>query len=351
MKVVCVKISFAVPAFFILAVGGCRTPSAGESDAGLWENEAENTRDANIFRGIIEPVNATKLFAPRNEYKLGWTRRVSANTKLTELAEDGQKIEEGEVVAKFEFQGERIRRQVDEGLDVATAQLQRKAVELQSQKRQLLSEKRLKSIEAQKAEVDIRKGNAVSARDLKRYQLLYEKAEFEQKASAERFEAYREHLRAEKRFYQIEKRKAENDLNRYLAIERRYVVKAPHAGVVRHAFIPSRRRKVEINDYLRAGMHFISVAKDESVRVRFFVPESSLGKLKTDMPVMVESLSRDVAYEARVSKILPFPQELGFVLDDLNMPGAREKVYVALASFEEVIDNLAAGLEVKVRVE
>lgn len=99
---------------------------------------------------------------------------------------------------------------------------------------------------------------------------------------------------------------------------------------------------------MHCGDHFVSVAKDDRISVRFFVPEHRLHQIAVGDEVKVKSLSSEHTYSATVTLIEPFPQELGFVKQDPGLSNAREKIYVTYAEFAEQPDDLSAGVGVKV---
>ena len=52
--------------------------------------------------------------------------------------------------------------------------------------------------------------------------------------------------------------------------------------------------------------------------------------------------------DATVREVLPFPQEIGFLRGDDELPDAREKAYAVVADFDPAPPWFSSGIEVRV---
>ena len=81
-----------------------------------------------------------------------------------------------------------------------------------------------------------------------------------------------------------------------------------------------------------------------------YIPESHYELAQSAKTVRVKSVTSDEVYDADVTSIDEFPQTIGFIKRDNDLPNARERVYVVHAAFSKPPDGLSSGLEVKVEV-
>jgi biotin carboxyl carrier protein len=300
------------------------------------------------FEGYIVPTNATLLRAPQNTFRINGWNSSSSWIKLQNLVEDGKQVKEGEVVAWFEFRGREALPRVREGIDRAEANRDRSGLDVESQIQQMETSELQKELDAKRAELDTLKKGVVSDRDLARFQIAKKQAEFEADAQNKTLGAYRRSVRAEAAFHDKSVERANADMDRYRTYEERFKVKAPHDGVVRHAFMKRRRRKVQKGDGMASGRHFMSVARDDELSIEFYIPESRYPLTRSQKRWVVRAPSSGESYPVEVAEVEEFPQELGFLKEDENLPNAREKMYVVHARFLEQPKALSAGLEVEV---
>lgn len=97
-----------------------------------------------------------------------------------------------------------------------------------------------------------------------------------------------------------------------------------------------------------AGMAMASVARDATLHVKFFVPEHRFKRAKEHARFEVRAATAEKTYEVELLRVEQFPQELGFVKNDYELPNAREKVFVFHAAFVEPPEGLNAGVDLKV---
>ena len=305
-------------------------------------------RSQQAFDGYIFPTNATKLRAPQNTFRIGGWNSSSSWIKLQMLAEDGKKVSEGDVIGGFEFQGKRALDQVQNSLRNAQANKERSQLDVGDQLAQMSVARRKLELDAERARLDTTRGSVVAARDLERFQIDHKLAEFEAQAQGKQIKAYRRSVKAESAYHTQNVARAESDVNRYNVYEERFKVRAPHDGVVRHAFFKRRRRKVQQGDGMPSGMHFVSLARDEELSIQFYIPEERYALTKTQKKFEVKSPKSNETFPIEVTRVDEFPQELGFLKQDDALPNAREKMYVVHARFVEQPEGLSAGLEVEV---
>ena len=80
----------------------------------------------------------------------------------------------------------------------------------------------------------------------------------------------------------------------------------------------------------------------------FFVSENQRALVRQGDRVKINSPTTGLEVEAEVQSVADFPQELGFLKDNDDLPNAREKAYVARAVFYVQPEDLKSGVEVKV---
>jgi hypothetical protein len=329
----------------LLVLTGCEegvaTPEVTTADSGPPAGEL-------VFDGYVTPMNATELRAPQNTFRLAGWNSSSSWIKLIHLGEDGAKVSQGDVVARFEFRGERAKPRVDREIRQAEAGRDKSGHEKKRRVDELSAEERKKQIEANRAELDTRLRGVIAERDWELARIGHRQATFEAKASGRHREAFRRELRAEKAYHERNVERAHALQKRFDMYKKRFVVEAPHDGVFRHAFSSRHGRKVQKGDGMPSGLHFASVARDDSVAVQFFVPERHWATIRDAERFVVEAASSNREWPATVERIEEFPQELGFLKKDDKLPAAREKAYVVWAQFDEKPEGLSAGVEVRV---
>jgi multidrug efflux pump subunit AcrA (membrane-fusion protein) len=333
-----------------LALAGC---AGGEAPGERARASAPGAPEApapakESFVGVVEPTSSTELRAPRNYFRVGTWQSDSGWIKLEHIAPDGKEVEEGDVLARFEFNGQQALEYVRGTIQNAQASAERADVAVDEEMGRLKTGVERLALDAERARLDTMKEGVVSARDLERFGLDHDLAVFDAQAEKDRLGAYRRTVAADRAYHERDVARANSMQARFDAYKERFKVRAPHDGVFRHAFMQRQRRKVQKGDGMRSGQEFASVARDRTVEVKFFVPERRFALLDAQETFTVLHPTDDSTYAITVHKIDPFPQELGFLLDDDELSNAREKMFVVHASFDAPPEGLAAGLEVKV---
>jgi multidrug resistance efflux pump len=301
------------------------------------------------FHGRIVPTNATELRAPQNVFRVaGWTSE-SSSIDLIELAAENEAVTKGAVVARFRFRHARAKTYVDERLRQAAAAAEKEGIELDVKLQQLRASRDGLELAAARARVDTLKATAISQRQLQLYRIDHEIAAFEASAAARQLAAFERRAAAERDYHRRARARAGADLQRYFRNKARYHLVAPHDGIVRYAYNSQQHRKVRKGDGMNAGAAVLSIARDDALSVRFFVPEHQLASVRVGDEVAVLAVAAETIHRARVSRIERFPQEMGFLRQDADLPNAREKAYVARASFVNKPTGFAAGNEVQVQ--
>lgn len=300
--------------------------------------------------GHVVPTDATVLRAPPHQVRiLTW----SGNWGLSQIdliVADGKKVEEADVVVEFNFKHDDLLDWVHQRQRQASAESEKSAIESQRRLDELLVEARQREIAAARAAVDVQRKGVVSAIQSQIYELDFRLARFEEDAAEKRVAAHRLALEAEERYHERNLAYLAGALEHFDFVRSRFALRAPHGGIVRHAYHPWHRRKIQKGDGLRAGMEVIHIARDESLSVEVFVPEHRMGAIRRDLLLAVLIPATGERYRARVDKIPEFPQEIGFLRKDDSLPNAREKAYSVRAEFIEPPQGLLAGNEVKVEI-
>lgn len=327
----------------LLLLAGCAQAASGDG-----RTPAEMPAETGLFDGRIVPTNATDLHAPQNVFRVANWSSDSGWAKLVELVDEGTEVKAGDVVARFEFRGIEALPRINERIRQARADSAKRAIELEAERRTLESERDKRVLAAERAQLDTLKAGVVSERQLALYGIERDIARFEADAMVERLAVHGRHAAATRAWHAEEVGRAEAQMTRFEAYKHRFELRAPHAGVVRHAFLPHERRKVKKGDGMAVGRHVLSIARDEQLSVRFFVPEHRAHELVAGRKVRVRVPTSGDDVPAVVRSVDQFPQEMGFLLEDERRPDAREKAFVVVADFTGPTGELAAGHEIRV---
>jgi len=300
------------------------------------------------FVGRLEPADATRMFAPPNYFKLGGWNSSSSNTKLAELKEDGAEVVEGENVAEFEFRGKDALDWVERRLRNTEARAAQRRVRMAQHLARLNEALERKQIGAERARLDTLQARAVSENEAALLAIDLELAEFEVEATERLIVAQKLDGETDTAYHIERIAAAQHRRDLYDRYEARFVVKAPHAGVVRHAYNSRTRRRMQQGDNMNAGVEVLSIARGTALSARFFVPEAEIARLNVGDTVTVISPESGDELSADVERIEPFPQEMGFLREDESLPGAREKAHVVVARLADTPEHLSAGGEISV---
>lgn len=311
----------------------------------------ERDPQADLFQGFLVPANATDIYAPEFSFKVSGWQSNWGNVKLLEVAPDGKEVKAGDVVARFDFGAKDALRWINERIQRAQADLSQGKVNGEQAVESLAMEARRKEIEAQLAGLNVQKERAVSKIQADVYKIARKLAEFEVDAAKQRLQASREARWAERAHLEKALERTKEDLARYQFYERRFTVKAPHDGVVRHAFNPRERRKIQKGDGLSSGQKLVSLAKDPTLAVRFFVPEHRVALVKEGALLTVTGVASAEEFPAVARSIDFFPQEIGFLLENEELPNGREKAFQIRGELKKAPEGVSAGTEVRVKVK
>lgn len=320
-------------------------PSAGARK----EKDAAAAVPMDSFQGLSIALNASDLLAPESGFSIGGWRSWGGDGKLVELAKDGEEVKAGQVVARFEFDGSEAMRWVNQRLQSAQADRAQARIRAEQKVEGLQVDQRARRLEAELAAIDIRKERAISQRQVALYKIAHRLAEFEEDAVAQRLSSAIRTRNAELDFHEKTVERNEQNLGRYGFYERRFQIRAPHDGVLRHAYNPRERRKFQKGDSVRAGTKLLAIAKDAKLGVRFFVPEHRIHELREGTKLIVSSPSSGEELQAVVKSIGFFPQELGFLMELPTLPNAREKAFAVVAEFVSDPKEMTAGTELRVK--
>lgn len=330
----------------LVCVAGCNAPPDAE---GAPTARGVSLRTDVAFDGYIVPRNATELRAPQGTFRVGGWNSDHGWLKLLHLTDDGVEVKEGDIVAKFEFPGDRAKEYVAREIRNAEAQRDQSGVSQSAEVEKLVTTEEQQRLSAEQARLDTLKRGVVSERDWELSKITHQQAIFDADATGDVRKAMARSLRAESAYHERNVARAQSLQVRFDTYTERFQVRAPHDGVLRHAVHRRRGRKVQKGDGMPAGMHFSSLAKDKEVWVQFFVPEARWTELQDAKRFVVESPTSGTRMPVTVHRIEEFPQELGFLKNNEGLPNGREKAYVVWALFDEQPEKLSAGVEVRVR--
>jgi multidrug efflux pump subunit AcrA (membrane-fusion protein) len=300
------------------------------------------------FYGTITPRSATAMHAPTNVFRMkGWNSR-SNWIKLVDVVADGSRVEAGKEIARFEFGSEDALPWIKKRVAETNADLESTRAAMAEDGRQLRSAAAVSKLDRERAELDTGKVGLVSERDLSLLKLAAARAAVEQGAADERVVSTSARAAAELSVFNARADDWKNSIERYNAYERRTHVMAPHAGLVRYGYLNHARRKLQKPDEMPSGTPFVFVAEDERLSVEFLVPEHRVRDFSIGQRVSARLPDDERRVIASVRTILPFPQEVGFLRGDDELPDAREKAYAVVADFEQAPPFFSTGIEVRV---
>lgn len=304
-----------------------------------------------LFQGFVVAASATDLYAPEFVFRvLGWHSDWGSR-KLLELAPDGQPVTKGDVLARFEFGAEDALRHVNERIQRAQSDEHQSRIDASQAIEALEMDYRRKQIDAKLATLNLERERALSRRQADGLRISHQVAEFDVGAAEQRLASARTARAAEHQHRERTLARANEGMERYQFFRGRFQLTAPHDGVVRHAFNGRERRKLQKGDNTQAGMKILSLAQDDLLAIRFFVPEARAAriavgsKLAVVIPTSAEELS------AVVESVDFFPQEIGFLLENEGLANGREKAIQVRAALTSPSAGLAAGTEVRVKVQ
>jgi hypothetical protein len=344
----------ALAALVLWAVtcAGCKetgaTPGSGPTAP---TGQTAQTASSQDFQGFVIAHNAVDAFAPEFVFKVaGWSSDWGQR-KIVELAPDGKEVAAGDVVARFEFGQENVQRQVKETIQGAQSDLMQRSLAARQVLDAQESALRRLEMEAQLAALNLERKPALSRLLGESLSILHRMALFEVDAARRQLVSTRLAKAAERSFDEQKLAHAEESLARYEFYRDRFSLRAPQAGVVRHAFSGRMRRKLQKGDNVWAGVRIVSIAKDAELAVRFFVPEARAATVSAGAQVSVVSPASGEAVAGVIERVAFFPQELGFLLENDSLPDAREKALVVRAVFwAPPPASITAGTEVRVRL-
>jgi hypothetical protein len=322
-----------------------RAPAKGGGEGG------SEVAPPDLFSGFLVAANATEIFGPETSFRIrGWNSNWG-HIKLLELAPDGEEIKAGEVIARFEFIGRDALEWVKDRLRKAEAAAAEAKIASTALVDDLRLEKRRRELEAALAAIDVEKEHAISRRQAELFRIRRQIAEFEVEAITARIAASEKAMRAQHAYQDATVARAEEDLGRYAFYEQRFVLKAPHDGVVRHAFNPEERRKIQKGDATSAGELVAYLAKDATLAAKFFVPEHRLAEVKVGGAVVVTTNTSAEEQHAVIKSIACFPQGLGFLMENEHLPNGMEKAFAVMAELAESPSGVSAGTEIRVKAK
>lgn len=299
------------------------------------------------FFGRIVPRAATPLHAPPNVFRLkGWNSR-SNWIKLIDLVPDGNAVKTGDVVGRFEFSNEEARSWLNQRIAETQADLESATQRVADDTRRESARAEVLELEAERAELDTQKGTLVSERDLHLLELAHARAVAEEKSQESLFAATRSRGQSEIGFLRATADDWKSGILKYEMYEKRVKVLAPHAGVVRHAYMNHLRRKVQKADGMPSGSLFVHIAEDERLSVEVLVPEAQVADTHVGATLRVRLPDATERFVATVRLVGDYPQEVGFLRGDDELPDAHEKVYLVTADIDAP-PSMKSGMEVRV---
>lgn len=302
------------------------------------------------LQGFVVARTAVDAFAPEFVFKVGDWSSDWGQRKIIELAPDGKAVAAGDVVARFEFGQENVQRQIKESIQRAQSELTQRSLAARQVLDAQESALRRLEMEAQLAALNLQKKPSLSRLQGEGLEILHRMAVFDVDAARQQLASTRAAKSAERAFDEQKLAHAQESLARYEFYYDRFSLRAPQAGIVRHAFSARMRRKLQKGDNVWAGVRIVSVAQDKDLAVRFFVPEARAATVRLGAHVSVVSPASGEAVDGVIERVAFFPQELGFLLENDSLPDAREKALEVRATVQNPPPSITAGTEVRVKL-
>lgn len=312
--------------------------------------EAVPTRIASeTYTGFLVARHATDHFAPEFTFRVpGWSSS-SGSQKIVELVADGTAVKKGQLVARFEFGFEQALDYINDRIAQLETSLQQATIYAAQTKETLELNLRRARMGAETARLNVLKAPAVSKNQAEALAQQQRLAEFEVEAAMQRLSSATASAEAA-RIHATQQRDAALMMrDRYAYYLERFTVRASHDGIVRHAFNPRERRTLQKGDGVQAGTRVVSVAKDDALAVRFFVPEAHASQVHEGQRLRIQIPTSAEELDGVVERVDFFPQELGYLLENESLPYAREKAIQVMASVVTT-STLATGTEIRVRL-
>lgn len=134
----------------------------------------------------------------------------------------------------------------------------------------------------------------------------------------------------------------ENDFNK------RFTILAPQKGYVSYLIDQFRNQKPKVGDWIISGIPFLKLSTSQKLVGELYVPEKWLGRLKLGNTLAAETMDNNQKLELIISKINPYPQRIGTVLEyAAKAPYANEKVFVVKANLKNEVPFIP-GSKIKV---
>ena len=332
----------------LLAIIGCSPAVPAEPSA--LEEAAKKSGDVERFDGRVVAANATDIQAPPTSYSLNGHFFNHSWSNIDFLGKDGDRVKAGDMVAKFKFYGKDQLPHIQSRIKRSRAESERIAVGLDDTLGRLLTQQKKAVLRTEAARLDTLKEGAISARQLRVYELVHTMAKFENDAIEARIAAHRDAMEAQEARDRLRIAHADAQLALFDVYKKRFDIRAPHDGVVRHQRHPWRRRKVRKGDGVPSGSPVISLSEDTVLAIEAFIPEALAASVKVGDALEVYSVADERRWTVHLTEIKPFPQRLGFLHKDDDHPRALERAYVGLAPVPAEIEGLSAGNEVQINV-
>ncbi len=336
---------WALPLF--MAVTGCAAANSSDAPA---QAEKASPVEADRFEGRIVAANSTDIQSPPTSYVLNGHFYNHSWSKIEHLSKDGATVKKDDVLARFRFWGKDQLPRIQSNIKKRRAESERTAVGLDSTLGKLLTQQKKSILRTEAARLDTLKAGSVSARKLRIYELVHTMARFEGRAIKARIAAHRDAITAQEVRDRLRVENADEQLSLFEVYQKRFEIKAPHDGVIRHQRHPWHRRKVRKGDGLPSGSPVISLSQDTILAVEVFIPESLAAEVKVGAALEVFSVADDRSWPVQLTEVRLFPQRLGFLYKDEDHARALERAYVGVAPLPENVDGLSAGNEVQVRL-
>lgn len=302
------------------------------------------------FQGFLVAANATDVYAPEFVFRVrGWSSDWGGR-KLVELAADGKAVKAGDVVARFEFGAEDALQWINSSIQEAEAHANQNEIAGAQALESLQMALRRRKMDAATAALNLERAPALSRLQADALAVVKRAADFEVDAAEQQLASATATWAADKVYREQNLAALRDGRTRYDYFLNRFTVRAAKDGVVRHAFNARERRKIQKGDGVQAGMRILSLAQDDTLAVRFFVPEGQASGVVVGSRVAVQLPTSAELVDGVVSAVDFFPQEIGFLLENEALPNGREKAIQVKATLTKAPPTLAAGTEVRVKL-
>jgi multidrug efflux pump subunit AcrA (membrane-fusion protein) len=333
------SLKYLVPAVMLVSAVSCSKNQEGE-----YSVMKGPFRQSVIETGELQAVNASYLIMPRINYIYGY------NLKLVGLAEHGKTVSKGDIVIKVDpssVQKYIIERQ--ESLETERASANKLQAQMTNNLQDLKAQIRNEQASYDIRKLGVQKSGFESAGLRKVMELEFRQAEIRLKKLKRNLELRPKLDSIDFRIQQIKIMQRENEVKAAQEALEKLTVKSPLDGIFVVEQNWNTGQTIKVGDAVYTGEPVAMIPDIRSMKVKGFVQENDIGKIKSGMNVIVRlDALPSVSFHGKISKLgkvcierddkKVFPAEVLIAESDLRLkPGMTVSCeYISYESEDEM---------------